>query len=98
MHQATSVYLYNTYQLDKTNWQTTLQNQQRQVIQNVYYKRLAAHLSDEVASKVIKEPNNSRLQSYFHGPDFQFFDTKGNFIGDNLRVAKKFCSRSGTPL
>ena len=31
-----AVYLYNTFQLNDENWQTTLQAQQRQIIQNVF--------------------------------------------------------------
>ncbi|MFA4851028.1 MAG: BREX system P-loop protein BrxC [Bacteroidales bacterium] len=89
LQKATAIYLYNTFQLDKDNWQTTLQTQQRQLIQNVYDKRLSAQLSDEVAARVIREANNSRLQSYFNGPEFQFFDTQGNFIGENLKVAEE---------
>lgn len=89
LQKATSVYLYNTFQLDKDNWQSTLQSQQRKVIQNVYSKRLASQLSDEVAVKVIKEVNNTRLHTYFHGSDFQFFDAQGNFIGENLKVAEE---------
>lgn len=91
--QATSVYLYNTYQLDKTNSQSTLQSQQRQVIQNVYFKRLTSQLSDAVAPKVIKEAIETRLHSYFDKPDFQFFDNQGNFIGENLKVAEEILYR-----
>lgn len=89
LQNATSVYLYNSSQLDKNNWQTTIQGLQRHIIQNVYSKRLASQLSDEVASRVIKEANPSRLQSYFNGNDFQFFDSKGTFIGDNLKPAEE---------
>jgi hypothetical protein len=89
LQQATSVYLYNIYQLDKTNWQSTLQNQQRLVIQNVYSKRLTSQLSDDVAAKVIKEATETRLHSYFNKPDFQFFNLQGNFIGENLKVAEE---------
>ena len=86
---ATGVYLYNTLQLNKENWQTTLQAQQRNIIQNVYSKRLASQLSDSVAATVIKEANNGRLQQYFTGSDFAFFDGQGNFIGENLKVAEE---------
>lgn len=89
LQKGTSVYLYNTYQLDKDNWQTTLQTQQREVIKNVYSKRLESQLSDAVAASVIKEANDARLHQYFTGKDFQFFDTKGNFIGENLKVAEE---------
>ncbi|MDD2211909.1 MAG: BREX system P-loop protein BrxC [Clostridia bacterium] len=87
LYNATAVYLYNTYQLDKNTWQTTLQTQQRSVIQNVYDKRLTAQLSDEVAVRVIKESNNTHLKSFFAGPEFKFFDAQGNFIGENLKAA-----------
>lgn len=86
---ATAVYLYNTLQLNKDNWQTTLQAQQKNIIQNVYSKRLASQLSDSVAAAVIKEANNGRLQQYFTGNDFSFFDTQGNFIGENLKVSEE---------
>lgn len=86
---ATAVYLYNTFQLNKDNWQNTLQEQQRNIIQNVYSKRLSSQLSDSVAAAVIKEPNNGRLKQYFTGSDFVFFDTQGNFIGENLKVSEE---------
>ena len=86
---ATAIYLYNTLQLNKDNWQTTLQTQQKQIIQNVYSKRLGSQLSDSVAAAVIKETNNARLQHYFTGSDFAFFDAQGNFIGENLKVAEE---------
>jgi len=86
---ATAVYLYNTLQLNKDNWQTTLQAQQRKIIQNVYSKRLSSQLSDSVAAAVIKEANNGRLSQYFTGSDFAFFDAQGNFIGENLKVAEE---------
>lgn len=86
---ATAIYLYNTLQLNKDNWQTTIQTQQRSIIQNVYSKRLASQLSDTVAAAVIKEANNGRLQQYFTGSDFAFFDATGNFIGENLKVSEE---------
>jgi hypothetical protein len=86
---ATAIYLYNTLQLNKDNWQTTLQAQQRSIIQNVYSKRLASQLSDSVAAAVIKEANSGRLQQYFSGSDFAFFDNQGNFIGENLKVSEE---------
>lgn len=89
LRDSTAIYLYNTLQLNKNNWQTTLQAQQRTIIHNVYSKRLASQLSDNVASAVIKEANNGRLPQYFTGSDFIFFDAKGNFIGENLKVSEE---------
>ncbi len=84
-----SIYLYDTSQLSSDNWQTTLQGQQRQIINNLYSKRLESQLSDDVAAKVIKEGNNQKLKTYFAGPDFQFFDAGGNFVGENLKSAEE---------
>ena len=89
LFNSTAIYLYNTFQLDNDNWQTTLQAQQRSIIQNVYSKRLASQLSDTVAAAVIKEANSGRLHQYFTGSDFAFFDTQGNFIGENLKVSEE---------
>ena len=87
---GTAIYHFNTFQLDSTNWQSILQVQQKNIIQNVYHKRLTSlPLSDSVAGIVIKEANAARLQQYFHGVDFKFFDASGNFIGDNLKVVEE---------
>jgi len=95
LEQGNSIYLYNVAQLDKNNWQNNLNGLQRQVIQNVYNKRLTAQLSDALAERVIKEANNSRLYSHFTGQsaDFQFFDNQGNFIGDSLKSAEEILYR-----
>ena len=89
LQKATLIYLYNLFQLDKDNWQTVIQGQQRQVVQNVYTKRLDSQLSDTIAVSVIKEATATRLKQYFHGADFHFFDDQGNFIGDNLKVTEE---------
>jgi len=89
LFNATAVYLYNTFQLDASNWQSVIQAQQKQIIQNVYSKRLAAQLNENVAVSVVKEVNNARLHQYFNGADFHFFDAQGNFIGNNLKVVEE---------
>ena len=71
LKNATAIYLYNTFQLNADNWQTIMQGQQRQIIQNVYSKRLSAQLSESVAVSVVKETNNARLQQYFNKADFR---------------------------
>ncbi|HTF31193.1 MAG TPA: hypothetical protein VK625_20195, partial [Flavitalea sp.] len=89
--QASSIYLYNTAQLDKNNWQTMLNGLQRQVLHNVYSQRLSAQLSDALADRIIREGNNQRLHTYFtsQGSDFQFYDAQGNFIGESLKPAEQ---------
>ncbi|CAN5665845.1 hypothetical protein BH10BAC2_BH10BAC2_02240 [soil metagenome] len=94
--EGNSIYLYNTAQLDKTNWQTTVNGLQRQVIQNVYSQRLSAQLSDTIADRIIKEGNNQRLHTFFSGEaaDFQFFDAQGNFVGESLKPAEHILFKS----
>jgi len=89
--EGNSIYLYNTAQLDKNNWQNTVNDLQRQVINNVYSQRLSAQLSDAIAERIIKEGNNQRLHTFFtgQGSDFQFYDAKGNFIGESLKPAEQ---------
>ncbi|MBY0534082.1 MAG: BREX system P-loop protein BrxC [Rickettsiaceae bacterium] len=91
---ASSIYLFNNLQLDKDNWQSILQSQQKQLIQNVYHKRLASQLTEQVAVAVIREANNARLQQFFVGNDFAFFDNQGNFIGDNLKVCEEILHKT----
>ncbi|NLV67515.1 MAG: BREX system P-loop protein BrxC, partial [Spirochaetes bacterium] len=89
LQKATSICLFELFELDKNNWQTILQEQQRNLVLNVYTKRLESQLSDTIAASVIKEANAPRLKQYFHGKDFNFFDNQGNFIGDNLKVTEE---------
>lgn len=89
--QGNSIYLYNSGQLDKSNWQSLLNGLQGQIIQNVYSKRLSSQLSDAIAERIIREGNNQRLHTYFtgQGSDFQFFDAQGNLIGESLKPAEE---------
>jgi hypothetical protein len=92
MKNSTLVYLYNTYLLNEDNYLGILQEQERNVIKNVYTKRLSTQLNENIAAKVIKEANATKLQSYFSGSDFEFFDVNGNLIGEKLRVAEEVFS------
>lgn len=87
--KGTVIYLFNTYQLNKNNWETLFKEQQRQVIQNVFSKRLDTQLNDTLAKVIIKERNNSRLSTHFSGSDFAFFDRQGNFVGERLKVVEE---------
>ena len=89
LSNGTTVYLYNALQLNKDNWQTTIQQQQRSIVKNVYSNRLSAQMSDNVAASIIKEANGNRLHQYFASSEFKFFDNQGNFIGDNLKVVEE---------
>ena len=84
---SSAIYLFNTFQLSKENNLSVLSDQQRKVVQNIYHKKLSSQLSDTLAVTIIKESHSSNLKRLFSGPDFQFFDPSGNFIGENLKVS-----------
>lgn len=86
---GTAIYLFNTFQLTKENWENLLKTKQREVIHNVFSKRLSTQLSDTLAKVVIKENNQKRLKNHFNGEDFTFFDAQGNFIGEGLKVVEE---------
>lgn len=82
------VYLFNVHLLNESNASTIISEQEKALVRNVYTKRLSTQLKEEIALKVIKEANDSKLHSYFAEKDFEFFDANGNLIGDKLRVSE----------
>lgn len=85
---GTIIYLFNVYLLNESNATTTVTEQEKALVRNVYTKRLSTQLKEDIALKVIKEANDSKLHSYFAGKEFEFFDANGTLIGDKLRVAE----------
>jgi len=83
------VYLLEVLMLNEDNAFLKIQDKQKEIIRNVYTKRLNAQLSDKDAAAVINEANDARLHHFFHGDEFMFFDNKGNFIGENLKVSEE---------
>ncbi|GAB4176161.1 MAG: hypothetical protein Kow00108_11500 [Calditrichia bacterium] len=83
------IYLFNVNKLTEDQAVSLIQSQQKEMLKKIYTKRLQSQLSDEMAKGIIKEANNSRLHTYFHGEDFAFFDKKGNFIGEKLKVSEE---------
>ena len=94
--QATAVYQYNTYELTEIQFDNTLKQLQKKMYDNIYTKRLSARLLESVAPKVLTE-NKGRLHSLFGAADdFKFFDTSGNFIGNNLSVTIEILAKAAT--
>ncbi len=89
LKRSNLIYLFNDLMLSDDNAISIIQEKQKEIIKNVYTKRLNAQLSDDVAAAVIKEANDARLHQYFHGDEFKFFDDRGNFIGENLKVSEE---------
>lgn len=89
---GTIIYLFNVYHLNESNVTTMISEQKKALVKNVYTKRLSTQLKEDIAFKVIKEANNTKLYSYFSGKDFEFFDVNGTLIGDKLRVSEAVLS------
>ena len=85
---GSAVYLFEEHLLTSSNFKGEIEPLQVKVVQNIYTKRLGSQLNDATAEKLLKERDASRLKTYCSGTDFQFFDAKGNFVGDHLKVVE----------
>jgi hypothetical protein len=83
------IYLFSDSILDKDQFSATVAKTQKKLIGNIFTKRLEHQLSDETASKVLKENHKDRLHRFFSGDDFKFFDQNGNFIGESLKITEE---------
>ena len=87
--KGTLIYLFNEDFLNADSFKGSVNEVQRKLIKNIYTKRLTKQLSEEIAPKLLKESQNDRLNRFFSGNDFKFFDSTGNFIGEHLKVVEE---------
>jgi len=87
------IYMYDEELLNRDSFKGTVNEVQRKLINNTYTKRLASQLSESIVPKLLNEKSNDKLNRYFSGDDFKFFDENGNFIGDNLKVVEEITSK-----
>ncbi len=92
--RSTAVYLFNSHRLRPESFKAELADLERQCIKNIYWKRLKSQLSDGIAEKVVMERDATRLRQYFSGEEFNYFDDKGNFVGQSMPVAEEILSRT----
>lgn len=88
------IYLFDEYLLNGDKFKGTINDVQRKLIKNIYTKRLKAQLSEKIASQLLNEQNNDKLHRYFSGDDFKFFDSKGNFTGEHLKIIEEIASKT----
>jgi len=80
------VYLYNSSILTEQNAYQILKDTEQKLFNNIYTRRLSGTLKDSLAPQILKA-NSSQLQSVIgQQADFLFFDTSGQFIGEQLPV------------
>ena len=80
------VYLYNASIMTAQNAATIIKEAELKMYGNIYTKRLGGSLKDSVAFQLLKAAQNQLQNVIGQQPDFLFFDTTGQFIGDQLPV------------
>jgi len=87
------IYLFDEMLLNRETFKTLVNDTQRRLIANIYTRRLPKQLSDALALQILNEDNNQKLNRFFSGDDFKFFDANGNFVGDHLKVVEEITGR-----
>jgi hypothetical protein len=85
---ASLIYMFDEHLTGTDSFKGTISELQRKLVKNIYTKRLASGLSEKLVPKIFSSRKEA-LSGLFSGVDFQFFDSHGNFIGDNLKVVEE---------
>lgn len=94
--EGTSIYQYNTYELNDSVFSETIKSRQREIFDNIFTKRLSMQLPESIAPKVIAA-QPSQLHNLFGGaPDFAFFDTSGKFVGTSLSIVIEILAKASS--
>jgi len=90
---CTAVYLFNAILLNQDNFKPEVNSLQKKVLDNVFNKRPPKQLSEGLALSIIKEKQDDKLARFNDGSDFAFFDSNGNFVGENLQCIDSVTSK-----
>ena len=90
------VYLYNTSLLTQQNATALIKDAEQKMYGNIYTKRLGGALKDSVALQLLKVNQNQLQNVIGQQPDFLFFDTSGQFIGDQLPVITEIMAQTAS--
>jgi hypothetical protein len=87
---GTLIYNFEEYNLNENDFDNTFRKIEGKIISNTFPERLPLQLTEEIALKVLKAKNpNSLLLCFPSNPEFAFFDSEGNFIGQGLKAIDK---------
>ena len=92
------VYLYNASIMTAQNAATIIKEAELKMYGNIYTKRLGGSLKDSVALQLLKAAQNQLQNVIGQQPDFLFFDTTGQFIGDQLPVITEMMAQMASIL
>lgn len=87
------VYLYNASIMTAQNAASIVKEAELKMYGNIYTKRLGGSLKDSVALQLLKAKQNQLQNVIGQQPDFLFFDTMGQFIGDQLPVVTEMMAQ-----
>ena len=90
------VYLYNVSIIQQQSAPQIIKDTELKMYDNIYTKRLGGTLKDSIALQLLKVGANQLQNTIGSQPDFQFFDTSGQFIGDQLPVITEIMAHTAT--
>lgn len=90
------VYLYNVSIMQQQSAPQIIKDTELKMYDNIYTKRLGGTLKDSIALQLLKVGANQLQNTIGSQPDFQFFDTSGQFIGDQLPVITEIMTHTAT--
>ena len=90
------VYLYNVSIMQQQSAQQIIKDTELKMYDNIYTKRLGGSLKDSIAMQLLKVGANQLQNTIGSQPDFQFFDTSGQYIGDQLPVITEIMAHTAT--
>ncbi|MFW6389689.1 MAG: BREX system P-loop protein BrxC [Halanaerobiales bacterium] len=79
------IYDFNENKISQDNMNTVIDKIESEMIDKTFSKRLKASLDQRTAEKLLTVDNN-KLKDYCNEAQFNFFDSSGSFIGEDLRV------------
>ena len=88
------VYLYNTSLMTAQTAASLIKDTEQKMFGNIYTKRLGGALKDSIALQLLKAAPNQLQKTIGQLPDFLFFDTSGQFIGDQLPVVTEIMAQT----
>ena len=90
------VYLYNVSIMQQQSAPQIIKDTELKMYDNIYTKRLGGTIKDSIALQLLKIGANQLQNTIGSQPDFQFFDTSGQFIGDQLPVITEIMAHTAT--
>lgn len=93
--EASLIYMFDEHLLNTDSFKATINEIQRKLIKNIYFKKLRTQLSETLVSKIFNS-KKEELYRLFSDNEFKFFDANGNFTGDHLKIVEELSAKIGS--